>query len=126
MYVSINEVDIYKVNMELAMFLIKNLDYTPAALPQKAAHFASFSQNKSTKRWLFDCDDMTKEQVMEFISDVKETAGDDCTVELHETPHGFAVITGRGMDTRKLMEKWGKNVELKRDAMLCLRWETNN
>ena len=45
-------------------------------------------------------------------------------IETHKTPHGYAVIVKHGFDTRKLLEKWGKDVELKRDDMLLVCWDT--
>ena len=39
----------------------------------------------------------------------------------YKTPNGYAVILEHGFDTRELLSKW-KDVELKRDDMLCIAW----
>lgn len=54
-----------------------------------------------------------------FINDIITESGLKLDkIETTKTPNGYAVVIKHGFDTRKLMDKWGSDVELKRDDML--------
>ena len=78
--------------------------------------------------WMFDFDSPDFGQVIQFEDDIKKIADDPdnpIAVEIHHTPHGFAVITSRGFDTRPLYKIWDPSlVGLKRDDLLCCNWIT--
>lgn len=72
------------------------------------------------KKWLFDFDYESEEQVLEFIEDIKDA---DPTVEIKykKTVHGYAVITSHSFDTREPLKKWAECGN-KKDGMLLLDW----
>lgn len=119
-YVSINRVDEIKVKKELAKFLIDEA-ITPTnwkleQIENKVVSLASKVENKLEKKWLFDCDtdlNTTLAFIKEIPAEVEYT--------MHRTPHGFAVITSRGFDTREILKKY-PDIDLKRDAPLCYKW----
>lgn len=73
---------------------------------------------------MFDFDIDDSEKLNEFCDDILKI---DSTVQIktHKTPNAYAVIVSHGFDTRKLFEKWNKDVSLKRDALLCKTWQTS-
>lgn len=119
-YVSINRVDEIKVKKELAKFLIDEA-ITPTnwkleQIENKIVSLASKVENKLEKKWLFDCDtdlNTTLAFIKEIPAEVEYT--------MHRTPHGFAVITSRGFDTREILKKH-PDIDLKKDAPLCYKW----
>ena len=80
------------------------------------------------KKWMFDFDINSEEEVNQFVEDIKAIVSTDespISIEVHSTPHGYAVITNRGFDTRELYKKWDESlVSLKRDDLLCCNWKT--
>ncbi len=124
MYYSINPRDTVKSNKELCKFLVDHPEYDLRKLKYKHISLAQLPKNADGKRWLFDFDIDDKSAVREFIKDI-EAIDADIIVDIHKTPHGYAVITNRHFDTRSLLAKWAdKDVTLKRDAMLCINWAT--
>jgi hypothetical protein len=125
LYVGVNAVDEQKVKKELAKFLVDEAfspsDWSLLNLNNKVVSLASLSCNKKEKKWLFDCDVEDDDAFFNFRDDVEEYGGE--VVDLGRTPNGYFLVTARGFDTRKLMEKYPL-VELKKDAMKCLHWET--
>lgn len=127
MYYSVNERNPEKIHKILMHFLIDNPDFNLCAIDSKLAGIAANKECALTKRWMFDFDIKDKEKVLEFCNDIEDISSgvdikSDVNVEVHETPNGYAVITDRGFDIRKLLEKWGNDVTLKRDDLLCYRW----
>ena len=104
-------------------------------MPQRIAAIASKTENAYEKnKWLFDFDPIEnvdlEESLKAFVEDVNQAYNETdnrkepLEVIKHKTPNGYAVITTQRFDTRKLMEKWKDNVELKRDDLLCYSWKT--
>lgn len=73
-----------------------------------------------------------------FVKDIKEMskvywdekntelAINPVEIEAYKTPHGYAIITSNGFDTRELMEKWKDyDITLKRDELLFLDIKEN-
>ena len=79
------------------------------------------SQCAVTKKWLFDFDYESEEQVLEFVQDIKDI-NSTLEVEYKKTVHGYAVITSCSFDTRELLKKWVE-CENKKDGMLLLDWK---
>ncbi len=124
-YYSVNSRDETKLHQSLMHFLIDHPDYDVCKLDAKLVSLASKPEIAETKYWMFDFDIDDWCKVLEFQKDIRAIDA-DILIETHKTPHGYAVITNHGFDTRTLFEKWTKDVELKRDDMLCISWHTND
>ena len=133
-YVSINSRSNTKTFKALQHKMLDE-EFNLATMPQRIAAIASKTENAYEKnKWLFDFDPIEnvdlEESLESFIEDVyqayNETDNRKEPLEVikHKTPNGHAVITTQRFDTRKLMEKWKDNVELKRDDLLCYSWKT--
>jgi hypothetical protein len=121
MYFSINHRDGKKIYKELLHFLLDNPEFNLCSLSPKLAGIAAKKECALSKRWMFDFDCDDEKAVNAFIADIHSYAG-PIEIELHKTPHGYAVITEHGFDTRKLLEDWPE-VGLKRDDLLCVKWK---
>ena len=133
-YVSINSRSNTKTFKALQHKMLDE-EFNLATMPQRIAAIASKTENAYEKnKWLFDFDPIEnvdlEESLESFIEDVyqayNETDNRKEPLEVikHKTPNGYTVITTQRFDTRKLMEKWKDNVELKRDDLLCYSWKT--
>ena len=133
-YVSINSRSNTKTFKALQHKMLDE-EFNLATMPQRIAAIASKTENAYKKnKWLFDFDPIEnvdlEESLESFIEDVyqayneTENRKEELEVIKHKTPNGYAVITTQRFDTRKLMEKWKDNVELKRDDLLCYAWKT--
>jgi hypothetical protein len=122
MYYSVNPRDPVKIHKQLLHFLIDEPDFNLCCMNSKLAGIAASKECNAGKSWMFDFDIPDKKQLWDFIDDIVKI---DATINIsaHPTPHGYAVITDRGFDTRKLFEKWTENVTLKRDDLLCVAWD---
>ena len=125
MYYSVNARDPKKIYKELLHFLIDEPDFYLGSIDSKIAGIAATKECSAESKWLFDFDIPSKEKVFEFIQDIAEIDS-SVNAEIHTTPHGFAVVVDHGFDTRKLFEKWTKDVTLMRDDLLCVRWLYND
>ena len=123
MYYSVNPRDPEKIYKQLLHFLIDEPDFNLCCINSKLAGIAATKECNAGKRWMFDFDICDNDKVWEFAADIK-AIDPEVEVDIHPTPHGYAVITNRGFDTRKLFEKWTKDVTLKRDDLLCIDWRT--
>ena len=133
-YVSINSRSNSKTFKALQHKMLDE-EFNLATMLRRIAAIASKTENAYEKnKWLFDFDPIEnvdlEESLESFIEDVyqayNETDNRKEPLEVikHKTPNGYAVITTQRFDTRKLMEKWKDNVELKRDDLLCYTWKT--
>jgi len=122
MYYSVNERDTEKIYKDLLHFLIDEPAFDLCAMPSKLASIAAKNTNSKTKHWMFDFDINDIALANEFVEDIK-TIDSGVEVSVHKTPNGYAIITDHGFDIRKLNKKWGNNVTLKRDDLLCVKWE---
>ncbi len=125
MYYSVNERDEEKVRKALAHLLIDNPGINLCSLPSKLASIAAAKECAKTQQWLFDFDLNDNEAAKQFAGDISWVTEGAVTVSIHKTPHGYAIITSRGFDTRELMGKWGHCVTLMKDDMLCTAWGVN-
>lgn len=124
LYYSVNSRDEDKVYKDLLHFLIDTPDFNLCSINSKLAGIAAVNSNAKTKRWMFDFDIDDDTKAEEFITDIK-TIDAEIEVIKHKTPHGYAIITSRGFDTRTLYTKWNpEDVTLKRDDLLCAKWVT--
>ena len=122
MYLSVNTRDNTKIYKELLHFLIDNPDFNLAHIQSKIAGIAAKKECALEKKWMFDFDCMDEDKLDEFMDDIGDVSN-PISVTSYKTPHGYAVITSHGFDTRELMEKWENIVALKRDDLLCVAWD---
>ena len=119
-YVSVNKRNGSLVQKHLISYLALN-DADTSKISRKTTSIAMLPQCAVTKKWLFDFDYESEEQVLEFIQEIKDT-NNTLEVEYKKTVHGYAVITNRGFDTRVLLAKWSE-CENKKDGMLLIDWK---
>lgn len=123
LYISVNKRDEEKAKKALMVELITKDDVKLSRIAAITASLCAKKENAAENKWMFDFDIDNESKLEEFVSDIKEICP-DMVIETHRTPHGYAVIVEHGFDTRKLLEKWGKDIELKRDDMLLVCWDT--
>ena len=119
-YVSVNKRNGDLIQKQLISYLALN-DMDLSKIESKTVSIAMLPQCATAKKWLFDFDYESEEQVLEFIEDIKNI---DSTLEVEykKTVHGYAVITSHGFDTRALLTKWSE-CENKKDGMLLADWK---
>lgn len=122
MYMSVNARNEKKVRKALLHELIDKEDFSLSNIEALVASIAARKENALEKKWMFDFDYDDIGYLEEFCNAIH---GIDAEVktESHKTPHGYAVITNRGFDTRELAKKWS-DATLKRDDLLCVAWQT--
>lgn len=121
LYVSVNARDPQKIHKELLKFLIDEPEFNLTHIQGKLAGIGAKKECALEKKWMFDFD--SEKGVGEFEKDIIVNAIPAIErIEEYRTPHGYAVIVDHGFDTRKLMEKWGNIVTLKRDDLWCVDW----
>lgn len=133
MYISINPRSNEKTKKDLMIKMLSD-DFSLARVPEMTARLASKKENafdSKDLKWMFDVDphpsldlDYVVESIMTdiafaYYAPKKPTIN----IETHRTLNGYAIIVDQHFDTREILSKW-KNVELKRDAMLCVTWDT--
>lgn len=126
-YYSVNARDANKVRKQLLHFLIDE-DFNLAHLDGKLASIAAKKECAKTKRWMFDFDLDNNVEVSKFLTDISKCVTEPLRTEVRKTPHGYAIITERGFDTRKLGldDIWYHIATLKKDDLLCYTWERKN
>ena len=137
LYRSVNSRNEEKVREELIIRLLRDKPNI-TELNRVLASVAQQVENRDESKWLFDfdCDDILLMNL--FVKDIKEMskvywdeentelAIKSVEVEAYKTPHGYAIITSNGFDTRELMEKWKDyDITLKRDELLFLDMKEN-
>lgn len=118
-YISVNNRNGSLVQKHLISYLALN-DADLSKISPKTTSIAMLPQCAVTKKWLFDFDYESEEQVLEFIQDIKDI-NNTLEVEYKKTVHGYAVITNHSFDTRELLKKWAE-CENKKDGMLLIDW----
>ena len=134
MYVSVNPRSNSKTFKALQHMMLDQ-EFDLSTLPQKVDSLAAKVENVygDKQNWLFDFDPIEGQDVevlmTKFVADLyiahettqtkKGQKRPPISVTLHKTPNGYAVIVNQRFDTRQLLQQY-PNVELKRDAMLCL------
>lgn len=119
-YVSVNKRNGDLIQKQLISYLALN-DMDLSKIESKAVSLAMLPQCAAAKKWLFDFDYESEEQVLEFVQDIK-TIDNTLEVKYKKTVHGYAVITSHGFDTRELLKKWSE-CENKKDGMLLADWK---
>lgn len=141
MYTSVNPRSNSKTFKALQHKMLDD-EFNLSSLPQRVAALAARKENAYDSKhlnWLFDFDPVegqdNEKLVHKFVEDLllahentKTKNGQKrpkMSVKLHKTPNGYAVIVNQRFDTRQLLQDY-KNVELKRDDLLCYSWDTKN
>lgn len=126
-YVSVNDRDTEKTQKDLMCYFVQNnLSVRLAGLETLACSMAMKPENAATKYWLFDLDDMTREQAKEFHNWVRQY---NVPAILRPTKSGYALVTYGRFDYRDVLnraEKAGYKVELKKDAQLFVKGLTKS
>lgn len=134
-YISLNPRSNKKTKLALQHLLLDNPDFNLVKIQPKVASIASLKENiynNKTSKWLFDFDPVENENLEDmlklFIEDVKEYYKQNpskqegkLNIETVKTLNGYSVIVDKKFFTDPLLSKWG-NVELKKDAFLCVDW----
>ena len=123
LYISVNKRDEEKTKKALMVELITKDNIKLSRIAAITASLCAKKENAAENKWMFDFDINDESKLKEFVRDIKDL-NVVSHIETHRTAHGYAVIVEHGFDTRKLLEKWGKDVELKRDDMLLVYWDT--
>lgn len=135
-YVSINGRSSKGTRKGLIHWLIDNEDANLVNIQSKICSEAMKKENDVTKRWLFDFDSCDIFQLYSFCDELEKMGFGkwDSIFDLphkyvlsdwyvvYHTPHGYAIITSRGFDTREIL-KDRPYVTLKRDGFLCVDWD---
>ncbi len=119
-YASVNKRNGDLIQKQLISYLALN-DMDLSKIESKSVSLAMLPQCATSKKWLFDFDYESEEQVLEFVQDIK-TIDNTLEVKYKKTVHGYAVITSHGFDTRELLKKWSE-CENKKDGMLLIDWK---
>ena len=119
MYVSVNSRNREEIKKDTLHWLIDEENPNFEMIQAKICGIAMKHENAETKKWLFDFD---SEDVLELAKFKDELYDYDVPHEVHKTPHGYAIITDHGFDTREIL-KDRDYVTLKRDDMLCYKWK---
>ena len=129
-YISVSARDMEKTQKELACRLIKD-EIDMRNLNALAISIAMQPQHEMTKKWLFDFDCPLFNEASQFSHEINMMS---IPVDIVSSPNGYSIIVDHGFDTREFLERWNKHVqqinltygvELKRNAMLIVDWETN-
>lgn len=119
-YISVNKRNGDLIQKHLISYLALN-DADLSKISRKTTSIAMLPQCAVTKKWLFDFDYESEEQVLEFVQDIKDI-NNTLEVEYKKTVHGYAVVTSHSFDTRALLAKWSDCVN-KKDGMLLVDWK---
>lgn len=132
LYRSVNSRNEEKIREEFIIRLLRNKS-SMTRLNRTLASVAQQVQNRDESKWLFDFDVDDDKLAEDFKNDVRRFAYDNSDtffynheIEIHKTPHGYAIIVPHGFDTRELMKKWKDyDITLKKDELLFLDMITN-
>ena len=126
LYRSVNSRNEDKIREDLLVCLIKDKP-SITKLNRTLASVAQQVYNRDESKWLFDFDVDNKETMLEFVNDITNYGFPFNEIEIHKTPHGYAIVVQHGFDTRKLMEKWKDyDITLKKDDLLFLDMIVND
>ena len=125
LYRSVNSRNEEKIREELVIRLLRDKP-SMTQLNRTLASVAQQVQNRDESKWLFDFDVDDDKLALGFINDITNYGFVFNQIELHKTPHGYAIIVPHRFDTRELMEKWKDyDIILKKDELLFLDMITN-
>lgn len=132
LYRSVNSRNEEKIREDLIIRLLRDKP-SMTRLNRTLVSVAQQVQNRDESKWLFDFDVDDDKLAEDFKKDVRRFAYDNSDtffynheIEIHKTPHGYAIIVPHGFDTRELTKKWKDyDITLKKDELLFLDMITN-
>ena len=128
-YYSVNARHTPTVRTKLMHFLIDNPNFNLSCINGKIAGLAAEADCAAERKWLFDFDIKDASVIQEFLDELGKYAGAEVDVEVVKpTPNGYAVVTSRGFDCRKLCSdyRWEGYVACKKDDMLYIDSQTKS
>lgn len=126
-YYSVNSRSEKKTKQALLHYLIDN-DVDLSKIDNLTARLSSKPENRSSSKWLFDCDFKDENVLNELIENIKTLSSEEDIVEIVKpTPSGYHIVVKHGFDTRKLFakaEELDLDVTLKKDEFLFMKMKT--
>lgn len=123
LYRSVNARDPEMIRKLLLQKLIFDpIDFTH--IESTVASIASKKECALEQQWLLDVDTPFKDKVDAVVNIVGSIMDTSPTVQ--DTPHGKAIITAHGFDSRNLLRDYGDIVTLHKDGMLFQRMITQS
>lgn len=120
MYFSVNARHLPTVRKQLIHFLIDEDDFNLCSIQSKIAGIAAKKGCAVEKKWLIDYDG-PEERITECEQDLWNAVKE--RIIEYKTPNGYAIVIPHGFDCREFSEKWKDIAAIKKDDMLCVRWE---
>ena len=121
LYRSVNSRNEEKIREELVIRLLRD-KLSMTTLNRTLASVAQQVENRDESKWLFDFDLDDELLMNDFVHEIVMYSEIPLLdIEVHKTPHGYAIVVPHGFDTRKLMEKWKDyDISIHKDRLLFL------
>lgn len=138
LYESVNARDEKKIRKKLAVKLIEDDNISIGRINAITVGIAAEKMCAAEKRWLIDFDNLDENLlaeveeyiVQQLVADSKRSRKGEiseeavrCLIHHQRTPNGYAILVPWGFDSRELMEKYKDVCTIKKDDLLCVRWE---
>lgn len=120
-YVTVNKRKNDTTIRSLQHYLLDHPDYPMTKIENKVTSLAMSPENAAEHKWLFDFD--KKDGVDDFVSDLEAEGFRKEEIEVYKTVNNYAVVVPHGFDSRNILKKYDC-VELKRDGLLCVAWNS--
>lgn len=121
LYITLNARDVNKVKKDFLHMLIDKEPYNFDNLNADLAGIAARKENAAEHKWFFDFDLNDHNRANLFMQDIL-SIDPTTNPQAYPTPHGYAIVVDHGFDTRSL-SNWSEYATLKRDDLICTRWE---
>ena len=140
LYKSVNARDEEKVKKALLIKLISDDNIHIGRIQSICVGVAAGKECADEKKWMIDFDSLDEKMLAEveeyivrqLITDSKRSKKGEiaevtarCLIHHHRTPNGYAIIVPWGFDSREFMEKFKDICTIKKDDLLCVKWEKN-
>lgn len=138
LYESVNARDEEKVRKALLVKLISDDNIHIGRVNSICAGVAAEKECAAEKRWMIDFDSLNEDLLAEveeyivrqLVADSKRSKQGEifeeaarCLVHHHRTPNGYAILVPWGFDSRGFVEKYKDVCTVKKDDLLCVKWE---
>ena len=126
LYRSVNSRNEDKIREEFIIRLLRD-KLSMTRLNHTLASVALQVQNRDDGKWLFVFEVDDELLMNDFVHEIAMYSEIPLLeIEVHKTPHGYAIIVPHKFDIRGLMEEWkGYDITLKKDDLLFLDMITN-
>lgn len=122
-YVSVNDRNEDKIKKKLLLYLIQNDNYDITKLDNIINSVSMDPENANHKMWLIDYDDFEDYDKVKDDIHAEAPDEDDFIVSSYQTVNGYHFVVAHGFDTRKLNQKYGDKLSVKRDGMRLYNWK---